>query len=48
LLSPAGRHARYLKEVDVSEKTLRFWQEIYDDQDLLVEVHEKDPVDISH
>jgi hypothetical protein len=48
LLSPAGRHARYLKGVDVSEKTLRFWQEIYDDQDLLVEVHENDPVDIGH
>jgi hypothetical protein len=38
----AGRHgwrARYLKEVDVNEKTLRFWQEIYHDQDLLVETH---------
>ena len=49
--STAGRHgwrARYLKEVDANEKTLRFWQEIYDDQDRLVEVHEKYPVDRGH
>jgi hypothetical protein len=26
-----GWLARYLKEVDASETTLRFWQEIYDD-----------------
>ena len=32
--------ARYLKEVDVQETTLRFWQEIYDDQGKLVEIHE--------
>lgn len=40
--------ARYLKEVDSEEKTLRFWQEIYDDQDRLVEIHEKYPVDQGH
>ena len=40
--------ARYLKEVDASETTLRFWQEIYDDQNRLVEVHEKYPVDKGH
>jgi len=28
--------------------TLRFWQEIYDDQGKLVEVHEKYPVDSGH
>lgn len=37
--------ARYLKEVDTEEVTLRFWQEIYDEQGKLVEIHEKYPVD---
>ncbi len=36
------------KEVDAQETTLRFWQEVYDDQDRLVEVHEKYPVDKGH
>ena len=40
-----GWKARYLKEVDAQETTLRFWQEIYDDHGKLVEVHEKYPVD---
>lgn len=43
-----GWIARYVKEVDASETTLRFWQEIYDDQGMLVEVHEKYPVDKGH
>ena len=43
-----GWRARYLKEVDLQELTLRFWQEIYDEQDKLVEVHEKYPVDKGH
>ena len=50
-LDVAGRlgwTARYLKEVDAAETTLRFWQEIYDDQGKLVEVHEKYPVDKGH
>ena len=40
--------ARYLKEVDTQEMTLRFWQEIYDDQGKLIEVHEKYPMDKGH
>ena len=40
--------ARYLKEVDAQETTVRFWQEIYDDQGNLVEIHEKYPVDKGH
>ena len=47
----AGRHgwrARYHKEVDNAENTVRFWQEIYDHQGKLVEVHEKYPVDKGH
>ena len=40
--------ARYVKEVDTDENTVRFWQEISDDQDTLVEIHEKYPVDTGH
>jgi hypothetical protein len=43
-----GWVAVYLKEVDTRETTLRFWQEIYDDQGRLVEIHEKYPVDKGH
>ena len=46
-----GRHgwwARYVKEVDAFENTVRFYQEIYDDQGRLVEVHEKYPLDKGH
>jgi hypothetical protein len=43
-----GWTARYLKEVDAGETTLRFWQEIYDDQGRLIEVPEKYPVDMGH
>jgi hypothetical protein len=43
-----GWKARYLKEVDTNEVTIRFWQEIYDEQDQLVEIHEKYPVDKGH
>jgi hypothetical protein len=43
-----GWLARYLKEVDENETTLRFWQEIYDDQGKLIEIHEKFPVDSGH
>ena len=44
----SGWLARYLKEVDAEDTTLRFWQEIYDDQGRLVEVHEKYPLDKGH
>jgi len=46
-----GRHgwiARYVKEVDASEQTIKFYQEIYDEKGRLVEVHEKYPVDKGH
>lgn len=43
-----GWRARYLKEVDDQETTLRFWQEIYDDQDKLIEIHQKYPTDTGH
>ena len=43
-----GWLARYFKEVDAAEQTLRFWLEIYDEKGQLVEVHEKYPVDKGH
>jgi hypothetical protein len=43
-----GWRARYVKEVDEHETTLRFYQEIYDELGELVEVHEKYPVDKGH
>jgi hypothetical protein len=43
-----GWKARYLKEVDANELTVRFYQEIYDDKGKLVEVHHKYPVDQEH
>ena len=43
-----GWRARYLKEVDTSEETLKFWQEIYDEEGKLREIHEKYPVDNGH
>jgi hypothetical protein len=43
-----GWLARYLKEVDANETTIRFCQELYDDQGKLVEIHEKYPVDKGH
>jgi len=43
-----GWLARYIKEVDTNEVTLRFWQEVYNDQGKLIEVHEKYPVDKNH
>jgi hypothetical protein len=43
-----GWKARYLKEVDATEKTVRFWQEVYDGSGQLVEVHQKYPTDTGH
>jgi len=40
--------ARYVKEVDANEETIRFFQEIYDDRGQLVEIHEKYPQDTGH
>jgi hypothetical protein len=40
--------AWYLKEVDSQETTIRFWQEIFDERGVLVEVHHKYPTDFGH
>jgi hypothetical protein len=37
-----------VKEVDREEITVRFCQEIYDEEGKLVELHEKYPVDKGH
>ncbi len=50
-LTVKGRYrwtARYVKEVDKSETTLKFYQEIYDSNGLLVEIHNKYPLDEGH
>ena len=44
----SGWRARYWKQVDAAETTLRFWQEIYNGEGKLVEIHEKHPVDKGH
>lgn len=46
-----GKHgckARYIKEVDSREETVKFYQEIYDCTGNLIEIHEKFPVDKGH
>lgn len=43
-----GWKARYVKEVDASETTVKFYQEIYDEKGNLVEVHQKYPADRGH
>jgi len=44
----SGWRARYVKEVDGFEVTLRFWQEIYNERGQFVEVHHKYPEDGGH
>ncbi len=43
-----GWSARYVKEVNSSEETIRFYQEIYDFNGKLTEIHEKYPDDKGH
>jgi len=50
-LEVAGRYgwrARYVKEVNAREETIRFYQEIYDNNGKLTEIHEKFPADKGH
>ena len=48
VLSPSGWKTRYVKEVNAREVTVRFYQEIYDENGQLVEVHDKYSVDLGH
>jgi hypothetical protein len=43
-----GWNAKYIKEVNSDEITTKFWQEIYNDRNELVEVHNKYPVNTGH
>jgi hypothetical protein len=40
--------ARYVKEVDADEITVRIVQEIYDDDGKLIAIHQKYPEDTGH
>jgi hypothetical protein len=44
----SGWKARYIKEVNAKEETVRFYQEIHNDKGRLVEIHEKYPEDKGH
>lgn len=48
VMSHSGCRARYIKEVDLNEKTVRFYQEIYNEEGKVVEMHHKFPVDAGH
>ena len=48
VLGQLGWYAIYIKEIDSDENTLLFRQEIYNEDDTLVEVHEKYPIDKGH
>lgn len=43
-----GWIAKYCKEVDRDENTKSFRQEIYDENETLIEIHEKFPADKGH
>lgn len=43
-----GWKARYVKEVDANEVTVRFYQETFDEMEKLIEVHHKYPIDQGH
>ena len=44
----SGWRARYVKEVDSGEETIRFYQEIYNERGILMENHQKYPDDTGH
>ena len=48
VMGRSGWRARYVKEVDAEESTVRFYQEVYDGEGTLREVHHKYPVDLGH
>ena len=43
-----GGKATYIKEVDVNEMTTAFYQEIYNAEAVLIEIHKKFPTDEGH
>jgi hypothetical protein len=43
-----GWKALYLKEINSEEITLKFLQEVYDEKNILQEIHEKYPIGKGH
>lgn len=43
-----GWTSRYVKEVDSKENTIKFYQEVYNENGNLIELHNKFPVDMGH
>jgi hypothetical protein len=41
-------YACYVKEVDAGEQTIKFYQEIYDAEGKLIEIHAKFPINKGH
>lgn len=48
IIGKLGWKAKYVKITNASEITLSFTQEIYNDKNELVEIHEKYPIDKGH
>ena len=48
VLGRSGGKARYVKEVNAEEVTVAFWQEIFNKEGTMIEIHEKFPVDKGH
>jgi hypothetical protein len=48
VLGRSGWRARYVKEVDADEATVKCYQEVFDGDGRLREVHHKYPVDSGH
>ena len=44
----SGWRARYVKDVDANETTVSFYQEVYDGEGRLREIHHKYPMDLGH
>ena len=43
-----GWYALYFKETNESEVTMKFWQEVFDSEGVIREIHHKFPVDTGH
>jgi hypothetical protein len=43
-----GWYAVYIKDVNADEEIISFRQEIYNEEDKLIEIHEKYPIDKGH
>ena len=48
VIGRSGWLSRYVKDVDNKENTVRFFQEVYDGNSRLVEIHHKYPEDKGH